>query len=289
MVELNLKERAVRIAVRIRNNRNTAIGATILLPILFATLVGPNLVPFSPTDINPTQRFAAPSAAHWFGTDSYGRDLFVRTLLGGRISIAMGVFSSGLALLLGVPTGLVAGYFGGKVDEVIMRLMDVFMSFPTLLLALLVLITLSNNMWGAIIAVGLVYAPRLARVVRGNTLSVKNEEFVMAAKARGESHSYIMFREIFPNITGPIVVEGSIRAGYGILVATSLSFLGLGAQPPTPDWGFMIATARSHIYEAPWFIIFPSIFLGLTIIGFNMFGDGLRDVLDVKDYEGDEG
>jgi len=281
--------RLITVIKKLGYNRNTAIGSAILIPILFATTVGPLLVPFDPNNLNPALRLAPPSAEHWFGTDAYGRDLFVRTLLGGRISIAMGVFSSGLALLLGVPLGLIAGYFGGKTDELLMRLMDVLMSFPTLLLALLVLISVSQSLWGAVIAVGLVYAPRLARVVRGNALSIKNEEFVKAAKARGESHTYIMFKEIFPNITGPIVVEGSIRAGYGILIATSLSFLGLGAQPPTPDWGFMIAEARNHLHRSPYFLLFPSLFLGLTIIGFNVLGDGLRDVLDVKEYDRDQG
>jgi peptide/nickel transport system permease protein len=197
----------------------------------------------------------------------------------------MGFSSIGLALLLGVPTGLVAGFYGGKTDEVIMRALDILMSFPTLLLALMVLAVLGSNVVNAILAVGFVYSPRIARIVRGSTLSVKNEEFVEAAEARGESGPYIMVNEILPNVAAPIVVEASIRIGYAIIIAASLSFLGLGAQPPVPDWGLMISQSRSLLYDTIWYLIWPSLFLGSTVMGLNLLGDGLRDVLDPQTVE----
>ncbi|WP_152423978.1 ABC transporter permease [Natronorubrum tibetense] len=265
---------------KLSNNRSALIGIIILIPLVFGSMFGPMLAPHSPTETNADNRYASPSVEHPMGTDNYGRDIISRVLLGGQTSLVMGLVASTLALTLGVPIGLAAGYSGGKIDEAIMRLMDVMMSFPTLILALLILTALSASMWNAILAVGLVYAPRIARIVRASTLSVKNEEFVKAAKVRGESSTYIMYREILPNISGPIIVEGSIRVGYAILVATSLSFLGLGAQPPTPDWGYMVAEARNHIYHTPWFLLAPSVALSLTVIGFNLLGDGLRDVVE---------
>jgi peptide/nickel transport system permease protein len=259
------------------------IGVAILVPIIVVTIIGPVVVPHDPTETNTVNKYASPSAEHPLGTDNLGRDIFSRVLLGGRVSLTIGLLSAGLALSLGVPIGLASGYLGGRADEAIMRLMDVLLSFPTLLLALMVITVLSGSLVNAILAVGIVYAPRIARVVRGSTLSVKNEEYVLAAQARGESSIYIMFNEVLPNIMGPIIVEGSIRVGYAILIATSLSFLGLGAQPPTPDWGYMIASAFNYIYNTPWFLLGPSVALGLTVIGFNLLGDGLRDVMSVEE------
>lgn len=256
------------------------IGLVLLVPLIVASLVGPYFTPHDPTETHLMDKFEGPSAEYPMGTDHLGRDLLSRVMIGGRTSLFLGVSATMLGLLLGIPIGLGAGYAGGRIDEAIMRLMDALMSFPSLLLALLILTTLSSSIWNAILAIGIVYAPRLARVVRGSTLSVKEEEFVQAAKARGESHTYIMFGEILPNIWSPIIVEGSIRIGFAILVGTSLSFLGLGAQPPYPDWGYMIAQARNHLWSTPWFLIWPSLALGATVIGFNLFGDGLRDVID---------
>lgn len=264
----------------LRNNQKVVIAVFLLTPVVFGSLFGPFIVPHDPTQTHLLHKLEGPSATFPLGTDYLGRDLLSRVMLGGRVSLLLGVSATALGLVLGVPIGLTAGYAGGRIDEVIMRVMDALMSFPSLLLALLILTTLSSSIWNAIMAIGIVYAPRIARVVRGSTLSVKEEEYVQAAKARGESDLYIMFGEIFPNILSPIIVEGSIRVGFAILVGTSLSFLGLGAQPPTPDWGYMIAQARSHIYDSFWYLLWPSIALGMTVIGFNLLGDGLRDVLD---------
>jgi peptide/nickel transport system permease protein len=248
------------------------------------SVFAPWITPHDPTATDPVNSLQGPSSEYLFGTDHVGRDLLSRVMLGGRISIALGVSAVTLALVLGVPTGLSAGYLGGDVDEFLMRAMDVLMSFPSLLLALLLIVALGAGVANAALAIGIVYAPRVARVVRSSTLSVKNEEFVMAAEARGESNLYVMFKEILPNVLAPIVVEGSIRVGFAILIGASLSFLGLGAQPPTPAWGVMIAESRSYIYQTPYYLLWPSLALGLTVMGFNLLGDGLRDALDTEDF-----
>jgi len=275
----------MEVVYRILENQSARIGLALLIPIFTLTILAPVIAPFDPNQTHAADAFAGPSATYPFGTDNYGRDLLSRTLYGGRTSLLMGFSSIGLALLLGVPAGVTAGFYGGKVDEVMMRALDILMSFPTLLLALMVLAALGSNVINAILAVGFVYSPRIARVVRGSTLSVKNEEFIEAAKARGESGPYIMVKEILPNVAAPIVVEGSIRIGFAIIIAASLSFLGLGAQPPTPDWGLMISQSRNLLYDTVWYLIWPSLFLGSTVMGLNLLGDGLRDVLDPQTVE----
>lgn len=261
-------------------NRKGAIGVTILIPILSVSILAPVLAPYDPTAIHAADRFADPGSSYLFGTDTYGRDILSRVLFGGRSTLMLGIIATLLGLLAGVPIGIISGYLGGRIDEVIMRLMDGLLSIPSLLLALLVVAMLGSSIWNAILAIAIVFTPRLARITRSSTLSIKNEEFVKAAEARGESMAYIAFREILPNAMPAIVVEGSIRIGFGILIGTSLSFLGLGAQPPEPDWGYMIAKAINTMSESPWPMLWPSLALGLTIMGFNLLGDGLRDVLD---------
>lgn len=262
--------------------RNIVVGLAILVPMVLLVLIGPELTPHSVRGTNAIDRYLDPNPTYWLGTDHHGRDLLTRTLAGGRISLLMGVSAVGMALALGVPIGLYSGYKGSQIDEVTMRGMDILMSFPTIILALLIIAGLGTSLWNAVLAVGIVYTPRIARVVRGETISLVNEEFIDAARVRDESDTYIIFREILPNITGPIIVEASIRVGYAILILASLSFLGLGAQPPTPDWGYMVAEARGHMYQTTWFLLAPSVAITLTIVGLNVLGDGLRDLLDVK-------
>jgi peptide/nickel transport system permease protein len=268
-------------------NPKAATASLILGTIVFLTVVAPLIIPYDPTTTNPAIRNSPPGGAYLFGTDHLGRDLFSRVLMGGRTTLVLGLSAVGLALRGGVPLGMLAGYRGGRTDDVIMRVMDLVMSFPTILLALLILTAVSSSMWNAIAAIGLVFIPKVARIVRSSTLSVKNESFVQAAEVRGESDAYIMFVEILPNIMAPIMVEGTIRIGYAIIIGASLSFLGLGVQPPQPDWGYMVSSARAHIWNNPWFMLFPAIFLGATIFAFNLLGDGLRDVLD-PEVEGGE-
>ncbi|WP_254522291.1 ABC transporter permease [Natrinema caseinilyticum] len=265
---------------KILRNHRILIGLSILTPIVLVAIFGDTIAPYDPTATHVADRYAGPGGKFILGTDHLGRDLLSRIILGGRTSLLLGFGATALALALGVPIGLTAGYAKGRVDEVLMRIMDIIMSVPTLLLGLLILVVLSSNIINVVMAIGVVYAPRIARVTRSATLAVSEEEYVMAAKARGESRPYILFREILPNVTGPIVVEGSVRVGYAIMIGTSLSFLGLGTGPPNPDWGFMISTAREHIYQTPWFLIWPSLALLLTVMATNLIGDGLRDVLD---------
>lgn len=283
--------RSTSVLEQITKNTNATIGILIIFLAIFGAWVGPGLTPHDPTESNPGERFAGPAiidsdnSQYLLGTDNYGRDLLTRTLAGGKISLMMGFSSIFLALLLGVPMGLFTGYKGGTVDEILMRFMDALISFPSLLLALLVLALLSSSMWNAAIAVAIAYFPRIARVVRSSTMSVKNEEYVLAAEARNESDFSIMFTEILPNILSPIIVEGTVRIGFALLVASTLSFLGLGAQPPTPDWGYMVSQGRMYTHETIWFLLWPGLVLGVTVMGFNLLGDGLRDILDPETNE----
>jgi peptide/nickel transport system permease protein len=261
-----------------RNNK-ILYPSLLLSAIGLLSLFGPYIAPFDPTATNPQSTYLAPGGQYLFGTDHLGRDLFSRTLIGGRTALLLGIGSTLIALLFGIPIGLLAGIKGGYLDETIMRLMDVLMSFPTLLLALILLTALPSNVWTAMLAISIVFIPKISRVVRSSTLSIKSEEYIDAARVRGESDTYIMFQEILPNIIPPIAVEATIRVGYAIIIGASLSFLGLGAQPPAPDWGYMIAQSQEHIWQTPWFLIWPSLFLGATIFSFNVLGDGLRDEL----------
>lgn len=275
-------ERFASFGRELLSNRNAVIGLALLVPVVLMSVFAPVITPHDPTKTNVADKFEGPSAEYLLGTDNFGRDLLSRVMMGGRTTLYLGLTSVALALVLGVPVGLAAGYLGGRIDEVLMRAMDILMSIPSLLLALLIVSMLSSNITNAVIAIGIVYAPRIARIVRGSALSVKNEAFVAAAEARGESDVYIMFGEILPNVVSPIIVEASIRIGFAIIIGTSLSFLGLGTQPPQADWGFMIAQARTYIYNTVWFLLWPSLLLGATVLGFNLLGDGLRDVLDPR-------
>lgn len=263
-------------------NRRIVIGLLMLLPVVVMAILGELIAPFDPTATHVAQRYDGPGGQFLLGTDHLGRDLLSRIIVGARTTLLIGFGSVALALVMGVPIGLMAGYAKGRTDEVLMRLMDIIISIPTLLLGLLLLVVLSSNVFNVILAIGIVYAPRIARVTRSATLSVSEEPYVLAAQARGESNAHILFREILPNVTSPIVVEGSVRVGYAIMIGTSLSFLGLGTGPPTPDWGFMIAEAREHIFQTPWFLLWPSFVLLITIMSTNLIGDGLRDVLDPR-------
>jgi peptide/nickel transport system permease protein len=224
----------------------------------------------------------APSATYLFGTDMYGRDVFSRVIKGTRISLAYGLGCAGLGLMVGVPLGLWTGYRGGWIDEAVMRGLDVFMSIPPLMLGLLVLAMTVPALWKAILAIGLLSAPAIARIVRSVTLALRHEEFVQAARARGESDLFVVFSEILPNAGPAIIVEAGLQFTFGILLGAALSFLGLGAQPPSSDWGLMISEARELATVAPWISLFPGLAMFVTVIGFNLLSDGLREVLDPR-------
>ena len=258
------------------------IGSIIVGTTVLITAVSIYVIPYNITEMHFLDRLQGPTTHFIFGTDQYGRDIFSRVLVGGRTSLTLGLGAVLLQLLLGIPIGLVTGYFGGKTDEVLMRLMDTLISIPSLLMALLILSALGGSMFNAMMAIGIVGAPRIGRVVRSSTLSVKNEEFVLAAKARGESHIFIMFGEILPNVLSPIIIEATIGVGFAIMIGASLSYLGLGVQPPQADWGLMIRQAREYLFSSPYPMIFPGLALAMTIIGFNLLGDGLRDFIGEK-------
>jgi peptide/nickel transport system permease protein len=276
-----------RLRASVRRNWKLKVGAfSILMFVSFAFLC-PVLLDYSEevTKQHASEKFKAPGVKHWFGTDNFGRDIFSRVVWGSRYALSLGASAVILGLLIGVPLGMFSGYWGGWRDQLLMRINDAFLSLPGMVLALVIIATLGSSMFNAVLAIGITFAPRISRVMRSCTISLINEQFVTAAKARGESDFYIIFREILPNALGPIIVEGGIRISYAIVLGASLSFLGLGAQPPQPDWGLMIYEARRHIFMASWTLIFPSIALILIVLSFNFLGDGLRDMLDPKETE----
>lgn len=276
------RERYASFLRRFRANPKAIIGLTIVLGLVLVAIFAPVIAPYSPTKTNVLERTKPPSLEHPFGTDSFGRDVFSRVIMGSRISIYVGLTSVGIAVLFGVPLGAIGGYYGGYVDEVLMRLMDAMMSFPPVLLALVVMAGLGTSLTNVLIALGFVYTPFFARITRSATLSTVNEEYVDAAIARGESDFYILFREILPNTLAPVLVQASITFAFAILAAAALSFLGMGTQPPTSSWGLMINKARGYLASAPWMAVFPGLAIGIVVLGFNMLGDALRDILDPK-------
>jgi peptide/nickel transport system permease protein len=275
IVGASIVTRAVRIP-------NLVIGAVIITVLTIVAVAAPLIAPYPYYQFHLADRLQAPSGDYLFGTDIFGRDVFSRVLYGARISLTIGVGAAVLSLLFGAPLGLLAGYFGGWVDQSISRVVDIVLSFPPLLLAMLVLAVLSPNTWSAMGVIGVVYVPRVLRIVRSVALSVRTEEYVEAAHARAEVTGYILFREMLPNAWSAILVEGSLRVSFAILLGAALGFLGLGAQPPAADWGLMISEARGYLTLAPWAAVFPGIAMCLTIFGFNLFADGVQDLLDPK-------
>jgi len=257
-------------------------GLLITGTIVLLGLLAPWIAPHPWDTISIRTRFLPPNATYWLGTDEYGRDVLSRLLMGARLSIAMGVSATVVSLAIGVPMGLAAGYFRGWIDEILMRLADVLMAVPPIMLGLLVLAVTPPALWKTSLAVGFVYIPLIARIARSVTLTLANEEFVQAARARAESTSYILFREILPNAWPPLLVEASLRVTYAILLGSALSFLGLGAQPPSSDWGLMIAEARSFIDRAPWIALAPGVAMCVLVVGINLLGDGARERLDPR-------
>jgi peptide/nickel transport system permease protein len=257
-------------------------GGIIVVLLIGIALLAPVIAPYPYDGMSLLNRFKPPSALHWFGTDDYGRDVLSRALYGARLSLFIGFGATLISLLFGVPLGLIAGYKRGQLDEWLMRGVDVLMSFPPIMLGLLVLAATTPSLWKAVIAVGIVYVPVLVRITRSVTLDLVNEEFIQAAHARGESMFYILISEILPNAWPPIIVEASLRITFAILLGAALSFVGMGAQPPSSDWGLMISEARPFIDRAPWIALGPGLAMCVTVIGINLLGDGLREALDPR-------
>ncbi|MFP9192835.1 ABC transporter permease [Natronosalvus vescus] len=271
-----------RFVKQFRRNQKAMLGLLIIIGLFTTAIFAPFIVPHDPEATNVQDRELSPSLEHPMGTDDLGRDIFSRVMMGARISLYVGFTSISAAMIMGTTIGVVAGYYQGLIDEGLMRGMDAMMSFPPILLALTIVAVLEPSLNNVILALALVYTPFIARVARSAALSVRNESFVEAAVARGESDTYIIFREVLPNCVGPLLVQGSINIAFTMLLEASLSFLGLGVQPPTPSWGLMINQGWAFMGDAPWLVFFPALAIAIAVIGFNLLGDGLRDVLDPK-------
>jgi peptide/nickel transport system permease protein len=236
--------------------------------------------------MNLANRLKPPTAAHWFGTDEMGNDLYTRVVVATRTSLWVGLVIVGVATAIGVPLGVMAGYFGGRARMVIMRVTDVFLSVPSLVLALAIVAALGPGILNGIVALSLVWWPGYVRLVESKALSVREEPYVEAARSLGASHARVLALHILPNCLSPIIVKASMDMGLAILAAASLGFIGLGARPPAPEWGAMISVARTYMPAFWWYAFFPGLFIYLTVLGFNLFGDGLRDILDPKSNQG---
>jgi len=263
-------------------NKTSLVGAVIAMVIIFVALFASWLSPYDPVEQNVRSRLQNPQLQHPLGTDSFGRDVLSRIIWGSRISLSVGVGSILFGMILGSTLGMVAAYRGGKIGELIMRFMDILMCFPTEILAIMVLVVLGSGLEKLILTIGTVMTPRFARLAFASTLSVKEREFVLAAKAIGAKHSRILFKHILPSIFGEIMVISSLWIATAIRVEANMSFLGLGVSPPTPTWGNMVLTGVAQLTNAPWLSLFPGLAITLAILSFNLIGDGMRDAMDPK-------
>ncbi len=259
-----------------------SLGLFLVGLILCLGLFGNALAPYSITKTSPRDRFQQPSLQHWMGTDNFGRDLFSRVIAGARISLQVALVVLGLSVVLGLVIGAVAGLAGGHTDELLMRLTDLFLAFPALVFAAAIATTLGRNLTNTMIALATVYWPWYARLVRSQVLIIAQQEYITATQAIGVPRWRVILRHVLPNVIPLVLVQISLDIGYAILSTSSLSFLGLGAQPPSPEWGAMLTAAREFAREAWWYMTFPGLALSLTVLGFNLLGDGLRDFLDPR-------
>jgi ABC-type dipeptide/oligopeptide/nickel transport system permease subunit len=279
-------QRSPRLAAQFRRqfvrNRGGMIGLVIILAIALIAIFAPLVAPYDPYELNRIDRLQGPSSTHLMGTDDLGRDLFSRIVYGARISMTVSIMTVLIATLLGAPAGIIAGYFGGGVDSAIMRVMDVIFAFPATLLALAITAFLGPSLRNMIIALGIVYAPGFARIVRGPVLGAKNLEYVEASRVIGASDARILIRHLLPNIISPLIVTATVTFSFALLAEAALSFLGMGAQPPEASWGVMLSNGRRFMETVPSLAIFPGVAIVITVLSSNLLGDALRDVLDPK-------
>ncbi|MBD2023261.1 nickel transporter permease [Leptolyngbya sp. FACHB-711] len=261
-------------------NPGSKVGAIILLGLILVAIFAPAIAPFDPLQMSVGKNLQPPSTTHWFGTDEFGRDLFSRIVFGSRLTLMTGVIAVGISMTAGVTAGLIAGYAGGWISTILMRLMDVLFSFTETLIALAAVAVLGPSLTNAMIAVGISSIPFYARVTYGAVLVEKNREYFKAAKAVGARHTRLILRHILPNILSPIIVIATVGVSVAVLSASALSFLGLGAQPPSPEWGAILAAGRDYFKRAPWITTFPGLSIAITVLAFNLLGDGLREALD---------
>nr|WP_229583354.1 ABC transporter permease [Paracoccus sp. S-4012] len=274
-----IKSRVLR---RFMAHKPAMVGAAIVLAFILIAVAAPLIAPYEPTAADWAAVRKPPSAAHWFGTDELGRDVFSRVIYGARASLMAGVISVAIAFVIGVPFGMIAGYVGGAVDTVAMRVIDAFLAIPFLILAIALAAFLGPSLTNAMIAIGISTAPVFARVARGQTMVVKVEEYIEASHAIGTGNAAILARHVFINITPQLVVQATLAIATAIIAEAALAFLGLGQQPPAPSWGSMLNAASSSLSIAPWTAIWPGLAIFLTVLGFNLLGDGLQDAMDVK-------
>ena len=268
--------------VRLRRNRLAVFGLVIMLLLVVVAVFAPWIAPYDYAAQNLSDAFEPPCAKYWLGTDDFGRDILSRLINGARISLQVGLFAVWLSMCVGGVLGAIAGYYGGKVDDIIMRFMDILLSIPQILLAVTIAAALGPGLLNLTIAVGIANIPSFARVVRGAVLSIVGQEFIEAAHCMGASDAWIIARHILPNCSAPIIVQATLRVAGAILAAAALSFLGLGIQPPTPEWGGMLSAARGYVRDYAYMTISPGLAIMITILALNFLGDGLRDAMDPK-------
>lgn len=259
-----------------------AIGTFLVVLVLLIVVIGPFVAPYDPEKLSPLARYKGPSLTYWLGTDQYGRDIFSRLLIGARATVIMAVLATIAGTLIGALIGTASAFLGGRADELIMRTIDAVMSIPSLLFALLVVNLLGSSTINALVAVAIAFAPGMSRITRSVALSVRKQDYVNAAVARGESSAYIIRREMLPNVIAPIIVEMTIRVSFAVMLFATLSFLGLGAQPPAAEWGLMVSEARRYMHLSAGILIWPSVAIAIVAVGFNLLGDGLRDALNPR-------
>jgi peptide/nickel transport system permease protein len=267
---------------RLRRTPGAIAGLVIVVALIFVAIFAPLIAHYDPLAQNIAAGAQAPSFAHPLGTDKLGRDMLARILFGARISIRIGFVAVGLAISVGTVIGLIAGYFGGRIEAILMGAMDVMLAFPSIILAIAIATILGPSINNLMIAVGIVYIPQYARLCRSAVLAVKETEYIEAARALGALVPRILIRHVLPNILAPLLVQATLGVATAELEAAGLSYLGLGARPPTPEWGAMLNDARDYWLSAPWALIFPGASITLVVLGFNLLGDGLRDALDVR-------
>jgi peptide/nickel transport system permease protein len=267
---------------RLKRNKAALAGGAIVAVFVLVALTAPLIAPYPPDEGDLGQRLKPPSAAHWLGTDALGRDVLSRIIYGAQVSLQIQLVAVLIALVLGTLLGMFGGYYGGWADNVIMRGMDILLAFPGIFLAISIIAVLGPGLVNLMLAAGIYSVPQFARIVRGSILSLKEKEFVEAARAAGESDRSILFRYLLPNSMAPIIIQTTLRMATVLLTASGLSFLGLGVQPPRAEWGAMLSTARPYLITAPHVATFPGLAIMLVVMGFNLFGDGLRDSLDPR-------
>ncbi|MFJ5716327.1 ABC transporter permease [Neobacillus novalis] len=269
-------------ARRLFSSPLTLIGLFIVLMIIVLTIFAPWISPKDPLEVNLGQKLLPPSSEHWFGTDEVGRDIFSRIIYGTRISLKIGLLVVVIAFPVGTVLGAIAGFVGGVVDQIIMRITDIFLSFPGIILAMSIAAALGPSIENVLLALAITWWPWYTRIVRSSVLSIKNAEFVESARVIGANPIRVLFKEIIPNSIAPASIQASLDLGFVILAAAGLSFIGLGAQPPSPEWGAMLSSSREILRDAWWAATFPGLAILVTVLGFNLLGDGLRDLLDPK-------